>query len=794
MAPLIFLLTLLLPITCVSAQVDVSTLDVHNVTCTTTTTSCECRQDADVCSFNLKIELLHAFTRYYINPDNQERLQVARVYYFADDGNLYSHPAQLDHEFCINTTEDDVSECTPTYTFDATTYKPFIGVNGQVPGPNLIVWEGQTIVVNVENELLMDTVSVHWHGMYQEKTYFIDGVQHITQCAIDPLKSFRYIFKAEPSGTHWYHSHTGVQRSDGLFGALTVKELPAKESQIRAALQQQLRQYIDRPAEHTIIIADWFREDSMAAYSLLESSSWFYSHTGFDPPGPDDEFEGFTEGPDGKEAGNYPFWSALINGKGKHPDNEYPYLKSRLAIFTVDPGQVYRFRIIGAINNYAFRFSIDEHSDLWVVGTDGHWVQPVPVNYIALQSGERFDFLLITKTSPPKNDYWMRAEALEIDLPEDTSTVDPPYRLMLDRAAEAILHYSGASLPTSRDYMRIKENSQPINSTCSPCKVMNCPWNIHSSYGLACTYVDSLRLLLPSPESILPKATPDEEIFFQFGTEGMGSLSSVNGRRCLFPSVPPKLTVDDQEFQEIFDREYCKRTDDPDVCYNVATALTNEYCWCVYMKSLEYQKSYRLIYTVAGPMGTFSHPVHMHGHSFFVVKIGLPPIDSRTGFVSCFSDDIECHRYPTGFGRCGYETSNDQNALYTCPAPGWATGKEYTYPSPTTDGSTPTPTASGKIDPLTPRKDTIMVPAGGYAIIDIVADNPGVWFMHCHVENHAVEGMGVVLNEAQPQQNPSPSEMRLCGNFEPTLQDFYDWINRPVPTTSPRKLPSGVVI
>ena len=207
MAPLIFLLTLLLPITCVSAQIDVSTLDVHNVTCTTTTTSCECRQDADVCSFNLKIELLHAFTRYYINPDNQERVQVARVYYFADDGNLYSHPAQLDHEFCINTTEDDVSECTPTYTFDATTYKPFIGVNGQVPGPNLIVWEGQTIVVNVENELLMDTVSVHWHGMYQEKTYFIDGVQHITQCAIDPLKSFRYIFKAEPSGTHWYHSH-----------------------------------------------------------------------------------------------------------------------------------------------------------------------------------------------------------------------------------------------------------------------------------------------------------------------------------------------------------------------------------------------------------------------------------------------------------------------------------------------------------------------------------------------------------------------------------------------------------
>ena len=130
---------------------------------------------------------------------------------------------------------------------------------------------------------------------------------------------------------------------------------------------------------------------------------------------------------------------------------------------------------------------------------------------------------------------------------------------------------------------------------------------------------------------------------------------------------------------------------------------------------------------------------------------------------------------------------------YTCPKSEWASGHQYQYPSSKT-------TPSGKIDPHTPRKDTIIVPAGGYAIIYVVADNPGVWFMHCHVENHAVEGMGVILNEAQPNQNPSPLEMRLCGDFEPTLQDFYYWLkfnpNNPptsspptatVPTTQPRK-------
>ena len=799
MAPLIFLLTLLLPITCVSAQVDVSTLDVHTVSCNHTTPACECRQDADVCVFSLQIELLHAFTRYFIDPQAGERIHVARVYYFGDDGKLYGHTGPQ-HPFCLNATEDDVSQCTATQTFDASTFKPFIGVNGQVPGPNLIVWENQTVVVNVSNELQMETISIHWHGMYQYNTYFMDGVHHITQCAIDPQKSFRYIFKARPSGTHWYHSHTGVQRSDGLFGALTVRELPAKESQIRAALSQALRQYRDVPAEHTLVISDWFREDAMEAYSLLESNSWFYEQSGLEPPGPDTHAEEFTIGPDGKEAGNYPFWSALINGKGKHPDNTYPYLRSRLSVFRVDSGQVYRFRLIGSINNYAFRFSIDEHQ-LWVVGTDGHWVEPMPADYIVLQSGERYDFLLITESNPTKNNFWMRAEALEIDMPDGvTPATDPPYRLLLDRAAESILHYNspGVSLPTSADYVSIKENSVPRNSTCtssSPCKMINCPWNIHRAYNWACTYVDSFKLLLPSQEYILPKATPDHVHFFQFGTEGVSALSSVDGRRCLFPSVPPKLTVDDEEFQEIFDREYCKNLDDPNLCIAVRTSVLNPDCQCVYMRSLEYRKSYRFVLTVAGPHGTFSHPVHMHGHSFFVVKIGLPPINSRTGYVECFSEDIECDRdYPAGHGKCGYVT-NPREGDYACPITKWATGKEYTYPSATTNGNVPTPTASGRIDPRTPRKDTIMVPAGGYAIIDVVADNPGVWFMHCHVENHAVEGMGVVLNEAQPNQNPSPPDMRQCGNFGPTLAEFYDWLqfdpNNPATGSPPTAPPAN---
>ena len=119
------------------------------------------------------------------------------------------------------------------------------------------------------------------------------------------------------------------------------------------------------------------------------------------------------------------------------------------------------------------------------------------------------------------------------------------------------------------------------------------------------------------------------------------------------------------------------------------------------MRNLEYRKSYRFVYTVAGPQGTFSNPVHLHGRSFFVVKIGLPPINNNTGFVECFSEDIDCD-YPPGVGKCDYVTN--PVAAYSCVTPRWAPGREYTYPSPTFSGMIPSPTSTGKLDPYTPRR------------------------------------------------------------------------------------------
>ena len=44
-----------------------------------------------------------------------------------------------------------------------------------------------------------------------------------------PETSFHYIFKAHTSGTFWYHSHVGTQRTDGLFGVLIIQERNMEE-------------------------------------------------------------------------------------------------------------------------------------------------------------------------------------------------------------------------------------------------------------------------------------------------------------------------------------------------------------------------------------------------------------------------------------------------------------------------------------------------------------------------------------------------------------------------------------
>jgi FtsP/CotA-like multicopper oxidase with cupredoxin domain len=118
------------------------------------------------------------------------------------------------------------------------------GYNGQVPGPQIRVIEGDKVRIKFTNKLPKET-TVHWHGLNVPSN--MDGVPGVSQDAIKAGESFTYEFTALPAGTHFYHTHGSghedeAQQSDmGLSGALVVEP----------------RGYQKPDKEYTLVLDDW---------------------------------------------------------------------------------------------------------------------------------------------------------------------------------------------------------------------------------------------------------------------------------------------------------------------------------------------------------------------------------------------------------------------------------------------------------------------------------------------------------------------------------------------------------
>ncbi|PHU07064.1 Laccase-17 [Capsicum chinense] len=121
---------------------------------------------------------------------------------------------------------------------------------------------------------------------------------------------------------------------------------------------------------------------------------------------------------------------------------------------------------------------------------------------------------------------------------------------------------------------------------------------------------------------------------------------------------------------------------------------------------LPFNTSVELVMQDTSIIGAESHPLHPHGFNFFVVG--------------------------RGFGN--YYSSKD-------------------------------PASFNLVDPT--ERNTVGVPSGGWVAIRFLADNPGVWFMHCHLEVHTSWGLKMVwmVNDGKgPKQKlpPPPADLPKC--------------------------------
>ncbi|WP_250005294.1 multicopper oxidase family protein [Actinoplanes sp. M2I2] len=119
-----------------------------------------------------------------------------------------------------------VGEPTKRFTLTAGTAGDAWAFNGQVPGPELAATVGDVLEVTLRNRDIERGVTLHWHGYDVPNDQ--DGVPGVTQEVVRPGGQFVYRFRADQTGTYWYHTHSasdlGVRK--GLYGVLVVRPGP----------------------------------------------------------------------------------------------------------------------------------------------------------------------------------------------------------------------------------------------------------------------------------------------------------------------------------------------------------------------------------------------------------------------------------------------------------------------------------------------------------------------------------------------------------------------------------------
>jgi FtsP/CotA-like multicopper oxidase with cupredoxin domain len=214
-------------------------------------------------------------------------------------------------------------------------------VNRQVPGPRLVVTQGDRVRINVTNRLPEPT-SLHWHGLVLPNA--MDGVGEVTQRPIEPGETFTYEFTVTQAGTYFYHSHERADRQQplGLYGALIVN-----------------------PSDPAVDSAYNYQYDL-----VIQLQEWLYREGWTFPAMP---MEGALP--------NY----FTINGKA-YPDT--PVLKMRV-------GERVRVRFIGS--SAAFIHPMHIHGGPFeIVETDGNPVQPsarLLKDTVNVGPGERYDVI-----------------------------------------------------------------------------------------------------------------------------------------------------------------------------------------------------------------------------------------------------------------------------------------------------------------------------------------------------------------------------------------------------------------
>ena len=304
---------------------------------------------------------------------------------------------------------------------------------------------------------------------------------------------------------------------------------------------------------------------------------------------------------------------------------------------TIEQGGTYRLRLIntGTFDNY--KVGLDGHK-MTVISSDFVPVTPFDVDWLFIGIGQRYD--VIIKANQPISSYWFH--------------VVPQAGCSANQVSNgvAIFTYKGANSTTPSNSTR---NNAPAPS-CEDPNLDLVPW---------------VPLNVPSNETIPASSILD--VGFAIVRNSSSQTQTL-----------VQWTLNTKAMQAPWDKPTIEYVREGNTSYPPNMNLIN--------LPGKNQWSFWVIQALptTGTPPAQPHPMHLHGHDFYVLGAG----------TGNYSD---------------------------------ATTLNYINP---------------------PRRDVAILPANGYLVLAFVTDNPGAWLMHCHVAWHIDLGLGAQFLERASEITP----------------------------------------
>jgi FtsP/CotA-like multicopper oxidase with cupredoxin domain len=236
--------------------------------------------------------------------------------------------------------------------------------NGTFPGPWIQACWGDTVRVNIYNNLTYNGTAIHMHGLRMLNNSLMDGVPGVTQCPIAPGENFTYEFTATQYGTTWYHSHYSLQYSDGMYGPLTI------HGPTSSNWDESIDPILLGDHNHRSAFEDYYQEQ--------------FSGPKRPPP---------------------KMTSILVNGRGS-----YAGILPERYNKTVEAGKRYLLRLINTSTDTTYVFAIDNHN-FTVVEADFVPVENYTTDHLAIGIGQRYHVVLNTLPDEQRDgidEFWIR--------------------------------------------------------------------------------------------------------------------------------------------------------------------------------------------------------------------------------------------------------------------------------------------------------------------------------------------------------------------------------------------------